>query len=143
MPKSAKRLDAMPRVALIGCGLIGQKRLNNLPAGTVTVACDLSLERAQKLAASSPGCLATASVEEALESPNVHAVMIATVNASLAPLAAQAIKAGKHVLVEKPVGVSVKEVDELDKLARQHQVLVRAGYNHRYHPACLKALEIW
>jgi predicted dehydrogenase len=128
---------------MIGCGLIGQKRLSNLPPGTVSVACDLNLERAQKLAAASPGCRATSSVEEALKSPNVGAVMIATVNASLAPLTAQALKAGKHVLVEKPAAISVKEVDELEKLAREHGVLVRVGYNHRYHPACLKALELW
>jgi predicted dehydrogenase len=130
-------------IALIGCGLIGQKRLNNLPKGTVTVACDLNLERAQKLAAQSPGCLATSSVAEALASPKVDAVMIATVNASLAPLACQAAKAGKHVLVEKPGAISVVEFDQLAAAARQHNVLVRVGYNHRYHPACLKALEIW
>ena len=131
------------RVALIGCGLIGQKRLLNLPPGSVTVACDLDLDRAKKLAAQSPGCLATASVEEALASPNVDVAMVATVNASLAPLAAQAIKAGKHVLVEKPVAISVKEIDNLISLAKRHKVLVRSGYNHRYHSACLKALELW
>src|SRR3974390_1642826 len=127
------------RVAMLGCGLIGQKRLNNLPPGSVTVACDLDLDRAKKLAAQSPGCRATTSIAEALASPDVDVAMIATVNAALAPLAAQAIKAGKHVLVEKPVGISVKEVDQLADLARHHRVLVRAGYNHRYHPACLKA----
>ena len=39
------------RVAIIGCGLIGQKRLNLLPSGSVTVACDTQLDRAKKLAA--------------------------------------------------------------------------------------------
>ena len=150
--KTAKRVGAQGvrsigtgrlRVALIGCGLIGQKRLNNLPPGCVTVACDLALERAQKLAAQSPGCRATASVAEALASPDVDVAMIATVNSSLAPLACQAAEAGKHVLVEKPVGITVAEIDRLASLAKQRGVLVRAGYNHRYHPACLKALEIW
>src|SRR6185295_20235952 len=91
-----------PRIALIGCGLVGQKRLNNLPPGCVTVACDLNLERARKLAALSPGCEATDSVERAMASPHVDAVIVATLNASLAPVAAQALQAGKHVLVEKP-----------------------------------------
>src|SRR5207247_1283748 len=90
-----------PRVALIGCGRVGQKRLALLPAGCVAVACDLQLARAQQLAGKSPGCLATDSVEKALAAPNVDAVFIATVNASLAPLAIQAAQAGKHVLVEK------------------------------------------
>src|SRR5260370_42072975 len=131
------------RVALIGCGLVGRKRLNNLPPGSVTVACDLDLARAKSLAAQSPGCVATGSVPEAVASPHVDVVMIATVNASLASIACQAVEAGKHVLVEKPVGIAVREVEELDALAQQRGVLVRAGYNHRYHPACLKALEIW
>src|SRR5689334_1940430 len=100
---------AHPRVALIGCGLVGQKRLNLLPPGSVTVACDLQLERAQRLAVQSPGCVATSSVEEAVSSPNVDVVMIATVNASLAPLATQAARHGKHVLIEKPGAIAVHE----------------------------------
>ncbi|HKX61550.1 MAG TPA: Gfo/Idh/MocA family oxidoreductase, partial [Verrucomicrobiae bacterium] len=99
----------IPRVALLGCGLVGQKRLNLLPPGTVTVACDLQLERARKLAALSPGCVATDSVEQAVASPNVDVVMIATVNASLAPLARQAVERGKHVLVEKPAYLRMED----------------------------------
>lgn len=130
-------------VALIGCGLIGQKRLNNLPPGSVTVACDLNLERARRLAAQSPGCIATDSVEQAVTAPNVDVVMVATLNSTLAPIAMQAVQAGKHVLVEKPAGIRVAELEELQSLAAQRGVLVRVGYNHRYHPACLKALEIF
>ena len=133
----------IPRVALLGCGLVGQKRLNLLPPGTVTVACDLQLERARKLAALSPGCVATDSVEQAVASPNVDVVMIATVNASLAPLARQAVEHGKHVLVEKPAAVTMQELSALETAAAKTGALVRVGYNHRYHPACLKALEVF
>jgi predicted dehydrogenase len=132
-----------PRVALIGCGLVGQKRLNNLPPGCVTVTCDLQLARAEKLAAQSPGCVATGSVEKAVASPNVDVVMIATVNSTLAPLACQAVQAGKHVLVEKPAAINLSQLDQLESLAQKHGVQVRVGYNHRYHPACLKAVEIF
>jgi predicted dehydrogenase len=130
------------RIAIIGCGLIGQKRLNNLPPGSVTVACDLNLDRAKKLAAQSCGCLATDSFIDAVKSPNVDVVMVATLNNTLAPIALQAIQSGKHVLVEKPGGITVDELKNLQTVARQFGVLVRVGYNHRYHPACLKALEI-
>jgi len=132
-----------PRVALIGCGLIGQKRLHNLPTGSVAVACDLNLDRAKKLAAQSPGCLATDSVEQAVSVPQVDAVMVATVNSTLAPIALQAVQCGKHVLVEKPAAVTVAELEQLEALAARHGVRVRVGYNHRYHPAGLKALEIY
>src|SRR5215472_15702801 len=113
------------RVALVGCGLIGQKRLVNLPKGSVTVACDVAIDRAKKLASQSPGCRATDSIEEVVGAKDVDAVMIAVVNASLAPIAMQAVKAGKHVLVEKPVGISVKEIHELSVMAEKHLVCVR------------------
>jgi predicted dehydrogenase len=109
----------------------------------VTVACDTLLDRAQKLAAQSEGCMATDSFEQAVRSPNVDVVMIATINSALQPIALAAVKNGKHVLVEKPAAISVAELDELEAAAKQTGALVRVGYNHRYHPACLKALEIF
>jgi predicted dehydrogenase len=132
-----------PRVALIGCGLVGRKRLNLLPRGSVTVACDLNLARAQELAALSPGCRATDSVDQAVTAADVDVVMIATLNAALASIALQAVRAGKHVLLEKPGAISVAEIDALAAAAQETGVQVRIGYNHRYHPACLKALEIF
>jgi len=131
------------RVALIGCGLIGQKRLNLLPPGSVTVACDTQIDRARKLAAQSPGCIATDSFETAVAAPNVDVVMIATINSALAPIALVAVKLGKHVLVEKPAAISTKELDDIAAAAQKTGALVRVGYNHRYHPAALKALELF
>ena len=55
-----------PGIAIIGCGLVGQKRLNNLPVGSVKMVCDLDITRAENLARLSPGCLFTDSVEEAV-----------------------------------------------------------------------------
>jgi len=134
---------SVPRVAIIGCGLVGEKRTRLLAPGTVTVACDLNLERAQKLAVLSPGCEATDSVEKAVASPNVDCVMVATVNAALAPIAKQALAAGKHVLAEKPGAISVREIEELEAASQKTGALYRIGYNHRYHPAFLKAREIF
>jgi predicted dehydrogenase len=73
----------------------------------------------------------------------VDAVIVATINAALAEVSAAAIRAGKHVIVEKPAGVSVKQIDELISLAEKHGVCVRVGFNHRYHPAFIKAREIF
>ena len=131
------------RIALIGCGLIGQKRLNLLPPGSVTVACDTQLDRARKIAAQNPGCVATDSFEQAVSLPHVDAVMVATLNATLAPIALAAVKRGKHVLIEKPGGIRVAELEALHAAAVKSGALVRIGYNHRYHPACLKALELF
>ena len=128
---------------MIGCGLVGEKRAKLLAPGTLTVACDLILDRAKRLAALNPGCQATDSIARAVSSPEVDCVMIATLNAALAPIAKQALQAGKHVLAEKPGALTVHEIDELEAVSKQTGALYRIGYNHRYHPAFLKAREIF
>ena len=104
--------------------------------------CDANRQRAETLARLSNGCESTDSVERAVSSPHVDVVFIATVNSSLAPIAYQAVEAGKHVLVEKPAAISVQELNCLEGLAQRKGVAIRVGYNHRYHPASLKAREI-
>ncbi len=133
--------DAPVKFAIIGCGLIGRKRLAALPASALVAACDLELSRAQNLVREAGCGFATASVEEALAS-EAEAVVIATLNDSLAPLAAQALRAGKAVLVEKPAATRVRELDELISLEKETGRPVRVGYNHRFHPALQKAREI-
>jgi predicted dehydrogenase len=130
--------------AIIGCGLIGKKRLAGLPAGSkLAVACDTNLSRAEELVKLAQSGRAVADFKEAAADPRVDAVIVATINSELAPISAAAIRSGKHVLVEKPAGISVKQVDELIALAEKNKVSVRVGFNHRYHPAFIKAREIF
>ncbi len=130
--------------AIIGCGLIGKKRLAGLPAGSkLAVACNTNLSRAAELVKIAQGGRATADFKQAVTDPQVDAVIVATINSFLAEVSAAAIRAGKHVIVEKPAGISVKQIDELISLSKQHDVCVRAGFNHRYHPAFIKAREIF
>ena len=107
------------------------------------VACDTNLVRAEELVKLAQTGRAVADFREAVAAPEVDAVIVATINSELAPISAAAIQAGKHVLVEKPAGVSVKQIDELISLAKKHKVCVRVGFNHRYHAAFLKAREIF
>jgi predicted dehydrogenase len=136
------KLTTSPRFAIIGCGLIGRKRLNSLPGSQLSVACDLDLSRAESLIAIAKGGRATTDVTEAVNDPAVEAVIVSTLNSSLAPIARAAIAAGKHVLVEKPGGISVAQIHELIELSAQKGVQVRVGYNHRFHPAVQKAHEL-
>jgi predicted dehydrogenase len=130
--------------AIVGCGLIGKKRLAGLPAGSkLAIACDTNLARAEELVKLARTGHALADFKQAVADPQVDAVIVATINSALAEVSAAAIRAGKHVLVEKPAGISVKQIDELISLAKKSGALVRVGYNHRYHPAGLKALEIF
>ena len=130
--------------AIIGCGLIGKKRLAGLPAGSkLAVACDTNLARAEELVKLAKTGRAVADFKPVVADPQVDAVIVATINSALAGVAAAAIRAGKHVIVEKPAGISVKQIDELIALAEKHGVCVRVGFNHRYHAAFRKAREIF
>ncbi len=130
--------------AIIGCGLIGKKRLAALPAGSkLAVACDVQLARAEELVRLAKSGRAVADFQQAVTDPAVDAVIVCTLNATLAEISAAAIRAGKHVLVEKPGAISVAQVDELIGLAAKHNVRVRVGFNHRYHPAFQKARELF
>jgi predicted dehydrogenase len=74
---------------------------------------------------------------------DVAAALICTPNHLLAPIALEALKHGKHILVEKPAGIRLEEVEELALTAQAANLKARVGFNHRYHPAFLKAREIF
>lgn len=130
--------------AIIGSGLIGKKRLAGLPGGSkLAVACDTNLSRAQELVKLAGTGQTASDFKIAVANPKVDAVIVAVINSALAEVSAAAIRAGKHVIVEKPAGISVKQINELIALAEKHGVCVRVGFNHRYHPAFQKAREIF
>jgi predicted dehydrogenase len=72
----------------------------------------------------------------------VDAVVIATTNQWLAPVTSSAVRAGKHVLVEKPAARTVGEMEEVLSVAANSGVQVQVGFNHRYHPALQRAKAI-
>lgn len=129
------------RVAIIGCGLIGQKRSRALAGARAVVCCDAVNERAESLAEAS-GAASCADWQDVVRREDIDAVIVATTNDMLAPISLAAIEAGKHVLVEKPAARSAAEIEPLIEAARKRDVRVRVGFNHRYHPALLKAREI-
>lgn len=128
--------------AIIGCGLIGRKRLRALKDHRLIVAADVCLERAEALAAQRPGAAATTDWHAAVMRPDVAAVVVATTNDCLAPVTLAAVRAGKHVLVEKPAARSVEEILPVIAAARSG-VCVQVGFNHRYHAGIRKAREIF
>lgn len=130
-----------PRVAIVGCGLIGQKRARAVTGARLTICCDVVRERAESLARLYEA-RSFADWREAISRDDVDVVIVATTNDMLAAITLAAIEAGKHVLVEKPGARSTTEIEPLIEAARRHDVRVRVGFNHRYHPALLKAAEV-
>jgi predicted dehydrogenase len=130
------------RVAIVGCGLIGRKRAAAL-AGCRLVACaDLLPERADALARMVPGSEPMAAWRAVVERHDVDIVVVSTTHDSLADITLAAVASGKHVLVEKPAARSSAELDPVIEAAERSSVLVRVGFNHRYHPALRKAKEL-
>jgi predicted dehydrogenase len=75
--------------------------------------------------------------------PEVDLVIVATTHDALVPVTLAAIQAGKHVLVEKPAARNCQELAPVMAAAAENGVLVRVGFNHRYHPALRKAQELF
>ncbi|OIR06281.1 glucose--fructose oxidoreductase precursor [mine drainage metagenome] len=129
--------------AQVGCGLIGRKRVHALGQRVgLRYACDVDATRAAEVAALAPGCRAVTDLRTVLADSAVDAVVISTINASLASLALEAVRAGKHVLLEKPGALTAAQLRELQAAAATTGSRVRLGYNHRFHPALRKAREL-
>jgi predicted dehydrogenase len=131
------------RIAIIGCGLIGEKRARAVPANEVAVCCDLDGGRAKSLASQFAEAEPATDWHAVIARPDIHAVIVATTHDALAPIAAEAAGAGKHVLIEKPGARRAAELDPVARAAARTGAIVRIGFNHRYHRAFRKAREIF
>jgi predicted dehydrogenase len=131
------------RFAIVGCGLIGQKRAAAISrlGHLTTLAVDRSRDRAVELAEPT-GARAATDFRAAVEAADIDAVVVATPHAELSAIAIACLDAGKHVLVEKPGGRNLAEVSAVSKAADAAGRVAKIGYNHRFHPAMMKAREI-
>jgi predicted dehydrogenase len=135
-------MSQIPGVAILGCGMIGQKRSKALGGAKLVVCADVNEKRASSLATAYPGSDATTEWRAAVCRDDVDIVIVATTNNALVETSLRAVEAGKHVLVEKPAARNVAELDLLMAAAKKNRVQVRVGLNHRYHPALLRAREL-
>ncbi|MCC6192127.1 MAG: Gfo/Idh/MocA family oxidoreductase [Anaerolineales bacterium] len=126
-------------MAIIGCGLIGQKRARALGPARLLACADVALPRAEQLARAAPGAVATTDWRAALGVPGVEIVVVATPNDRLAEISQAALEAGRHVLVEKPAARRARELQPVIAAAERAGRLARVGFNHRYHPAVRRA----
>jgi predicted dehydrogenase len=107
-------------VAVIGCGYWGPNLLrnfNNCPATRVVMACDADGDRLRRVGDICPQATMTTRFEDVLENDDVEAVAVATPVRTHLPLAHAALKADKHVLLEKPLADSAHGASQLVELA--------------------------
>ncbi len=100
------------------------------------------LERAQAVAVRHDIERAYGSYEALLADPDVDAVYIPLPNHLHAEWAIRAVRAGKHVLCEKPLALDVAEVDAMEKAARESGVVLAEAFMYRHHPQTLKVKEL-
>ena len=130
-------------IGIIGCGLIGQKRLKALPKNIkLLAAADTDKKRAKKLCELSNSGTAHNSWEDVVKNKDIDIVIVATTHNVLAPITKACVEAKKHVLVEKPAAVSLKELENLIPFVNASESLVHVGFNHRYHRAFKKIEDL-
>ncbi len=131
------------KIGIVGCGLIGNRRAQvaGEEGDEVVLVADIIPERAQKTAAAI-GCDWTDRCQEVADHPGIEAVVVATVNKSLLPVTLAALKRGKHVLCEKPLGRNAQEAQAMVAAAQAHHRVLKVGFNHRFHPAIWQAHEL-
>jgi len=130
-------------VAIVGCGQIGRRRALALKNAKLVYCVDLLLDRAQSLAAVGTDVIVSTDWREAIKNKNVDVVIVSTTNNVLSQITMAAVQAGRHVLVEKPAAHTAQELHPIIDLARKKNVMVRVGFNNRYHPAFRKARELY
>ena len=124
-------------VAVIGLGYWGPNLLRVLadkPEAQVRWICDLDRERLNRYRRRYPSVRITSHIERVLADPGVETVIIATPVNTHYDLAAQALEAGKHVFVEKPLAPSAALADDLAQMAADRGLLLMCGHTFVYSP---------
>jgi predicted dehydrogenase len=124
------------RVGLAGCGYVGRKREQALDGDALVGAYDVDPAAAAALGASAFPSL------EALLGEELDVLVVAVPHDRLADLAVAGLRAGANVLVEKPAGIGVADVDRIAEAADAAGRLVRVGFTHRFYPGLQRAAEI-
>lgn len=125
-------------LAQIGCGYWGPNLLRNFstqPGGRVKYVAEASAERRAFVESNFPATKAVETVAPVLADPEVQGVIVATPAGTHFTLAREALLAGKHVFVEKPLATRVAEVDELARIARERKLVLMAGHTFIYNAA--------
>lgn len=132
------------RIAVVGAGAIAQRNATEAAqsgAATVAGVFDVNLKAARDLAGKLGAAVFT-SYEQALESGDVDAVLLSTPHHLHRAQTIAAARAGKHVMVEKPIATTIEDADAMIAACREAGVALTANYSFRYLPKILKARQL-
>jgi predicted dehydrogenase len=131
-------------VAVLGAGEWGPnlvRNFHNKQTSEVVWIIDRDARRLHEVHARFPDVQVGAGADQALRDPSVQAVVVATPTSTHYALAKEALEAGKHVLVEKPLTTEVKQGLELLELATSQRLILMVGHVFLYNPGIRKVKE--
>jgi predicted dehydrogenase len=131
-------------IAVVGAGRIGTLRARlaaKHPAVGFLAVSDRDPARARALAEAAGADLHSGSNEEVIAHPQVSAVIVSTPEQQHTQPILQALELGKPVLVEKPIGFSLREADQILDILHATKGELRVGYSRRYKECFLRAKE--
>lgn len=132
-----------PRIAVVGAGYWGKNLVRNFyELGSLAAICDANEVLATGFREKYPEVPFVTEYEAVLGDETIDGVVIATPAATHYGVVKQALSAGKHVMVEKPLALSVKEGEELVLLADRMRRVLMVGHILQYHPAVRKLKEL-
>ena len=137
--------ESVLNVAVIGAGYWGPNLARNFhasPDWRLTAICDVDVDRAGRLADAVGGPAVQGSVQALLEDPALDAVAIATPARTHHSIAAAALSAGKHVLVEKPLADTLAHGEQMVRTASAAGLVLMADHTYCYTPAVQKIREL-
>lgn len=132
-------------IGVIGAGYWGPNLIRNFYGNercSVRYVCDLDSDKLAKVKKEYPAVSVTREAQDVIAQPEIAAVVIATPVATHFALAASALSAGKHVLIEKPLAASVPECEELIALAKRRQLVLMVDHTFLYTGAVRKIKEL-
>jgi predicted dehydrogenase len=131
------------KIGIAGLGYWGPNLARNFDLlADLSWICDSSPELLARQAKRYPNARATARFEDMLEDPELDAVVIATPVPTHAPLAIQALEAGKNVFVEKPMAMNAADAEKMVALAEEKSLVLMPGHLLLYHPGVLMLKQI-
>ncbi|MGW8376732.1 Gfo/Idh/MocA family oxidoreductase [Streptomyces sp. ODS28] len=134
-PPTAPQQEARPRAAIVGTGMIGEVHRRAVRAAGGELAGVLGSTPARSRAVGRAwGTHAYADLDELLADGAVDVVHLCTPNHTHAGFAGRALAAGRHVVCEKPLGVSGAEAEALTRAARDSGLVATVPFVYRYHP---------
>jgi scyllo-inositol 2-dehydrogenase (NADP+) len=138
-------VERVKRVAMIGYGVIGFEHgtaINNVPGLEYALVCDRNEERLKTARQAFPGIETCLDLEQVAQDPGIDVVIVSTPPNTHAAITMRMLRAGKHVVSEKPFCLTTDEADAMIRLAQEHELALTVYQSRRWDPDFLAIQQV-